>query len=152
MKRDLETKMRSNADAANWWGMLIVIALAIARETSETVVFLYGVGFAQMTVASFALLLALGLALAWLTFWVLQQGGRYLSWRVFFRISEILLLLLAGALLVTALDKLIALGVLPPLIDQVWNTTVLLDDSTAFGSFIAAFTGYRSQPALLPLL
>src|SRR5215471_12112989 len=52
MKRDLETKMRSNADAANWWGMLIVIALAIARETSETVVFLYGVGFAQMTVAS----------------------------------------------------------------------------------------------------
>ena len=31
---------------ANWWGMLVVVALAVGRETAETVVFLYGVGLA----------------------------------------------------------------------------------------------------------
>jgi high-affinity iron transporter len=152
MKRDLETRMRANADASNWWGMLIVVALAVARETSETVVFLYGVGFTQMSGGEFALVLGVGLALAWFTFWVLQQGGKYLSWRVFFRVSEIFLLLLAGALLVSGVEKLIALGLLPPLRDQLWDTTGFLDDSSRLGSFIAAFTGYRAQPALLPLL
>lgn len=152
MKRDLETRMRANADAANWWGMLVVVALAIARETSETVVFLYGVGLSQMSAGQFTLVLVVGLALAWLTFWILQQGGKYLSWRTFFRISETLLLLLAGALLVSGIEKLISLGVLPPLLDQLWDTTWLLDDSSRVGGFIASFTGYRAQPALLPLL
>jgi len=152
MKRDLETRLGAEAQAANWWGMLVVIALAIARETSETVVFLYGVGLAQMSAGEFALVLAGGFALAWLTFWLLQQGGRVLSWRVFFRVSEILLLLLAGALLVSGVEKLISLGVLPPLADQLWDTTAFLDDSTRLGGFVAAFTGYRSQPALTPLL
>ncbi len=152
MKRDLESRLGEQAERANWWGMLVVVALAIARETSETVVFLYGVGLAQMSAAEFAAVLAGGFALAWLTFWLLQQGGKHFSWRAFFRASEIMLLLLAGALLVSGLEKLIALDLLPPIVDQVWNTTALLDDSTRFGGFVAAFTGYRSQPALLPLL
>jgi len=152
MKRDLEAQLGAQAESANWWGMLVVVALAIARETSETVVFLYGVGLAQMSGAEFALVLAGGVFLAWLTFWLLQQGGRVLSWRVFFRASEIMLLLLAGALVVSGVEKLISLGVLPPVVDQLWDTTAILDDSSRFGGFVAAFTGYRSQPALLPLL
>ena len=41
-KKDLETSMAKNASAANWWGLLVVVALAVGRETAETVVFLYG--------------------------------------------------------------------------------------------------------------
>lgn len=152
MKRDLEARLGAQAEAANWWGMLVVVALAIARETSESVVFLYGVGLAQMGAGQFVLVLAGGVALAWLTFWLLQQGGKVLSWRTFFRASEILLLLLAGALLVSGVEKLIALGALPPLVDQLWDTTAILDDSSRLGNFVAAFTGYRAQPSLLPLL
>ena len=98
------------------------------------------------------IVLVLGIAAAFGTFWLLQQGTRFLSWRVFFRVSEILLLLLAGALLVTGIEKLIALDVLPSLIDPVWDSTRLLDDSGRFGGLIASFTGYRARPALLPLL
>jgi high-affinity iron transporter len=152
LKSDLETRMRRNADSANWWGMAVVVALAVGRETAETVVFLYGVGMQQMPVHQLLLVIVLGLVAAWATFWLLQQGSRFLSWRVFFRISEILLLLLAGGLLVSGVEKLIAQGMLPPLADQLWNTTSLLDDSTRFGGFVASMTGYRAQPALLPLL
>ncbi|HEY7903778.1 MAG TPA: FTR1 family protein [Casimicrobiaceae bacterium] len=152
LKSDLEKRMRQNADAANWWGMAVVVALAIGRETAETVVFLYGVGMQQMALHELLAVVALGIVAAWATFWLLQQGGRFLSWRVFFKVSEILLLLLAGGLLVSALDKLIAAGILPPLADQVWNTTALLDDSSRFGNFVASMTGYRAQPALLPVI
>lgn len=152
LKRDLETRMRRNADAANWWGLSVVVALAIGRETAETVVFLYGVGMAQMTWPTFLAVVAAGIVLAWLTFWLLQQGSRWFSWRAFFRFSEIALLLLAGGLMVGGLDKLIGMDILPPLVDPLWNTTALLDDSSRFGGFVASFTGYRSQPALLPTL
>jgi high-affinity iron transporter len=152
LKKDLEADMARNARAANWWGLLVVVALAVGRETAETVVFLYGLGADKGGITNLPIVLALGVALAFATFWLLQQGTRILSWRVFFRVSEILLLLLAGALLVSGLEKLIALDVLPPLMDPVWDTSRVLDDSGRLGGLIASFTGYRARPALLPLL
>jgi len=151
-KRDLETDMARNAGAANWWGLLIVVALAVGRETAETVVFLYGLGADKGGITNLPIVLLLGLGAAFATFWVLQQGSRILSWHVFFRVSEVLLLLLAGALLVSAVEKLIALDVVPALVDPLWNTSALLDDSGRMGGLIASFTGYRARPALLPLL
>lgn len=151
LKKDLEGNMAREAGAARWWGLLVVVALAVGRESAETVVFLYGLGASNGAI-NFPLVLVLGLASALATFWLLQRGGRVLSWRHFFRFSEMLLLLLAGALLVNGIEKLISLGVLPGLIDPVWDTSALLDDSGRFGGVIAAFTGYRAKPALLPLI
>jgi high-affinity iron transporter len=151
-KKDLESDMARNARTANWWGLLVVVALAVGRETAETVVFLYGLGAETGGIANLPVVLVLGVGAAFATFWVLQQGSRILSWRAFFRVSEVLLLLLAGALLVSGVEKLIALDVLPALVDPVWDTSRLLDDSGRVGGLIASFTGYRARPALLPLL
>ena len=151
-KKDLESSMARNASAANWWGLLVVVALAVGRETAETVVFLYGIGAGKGGIADLPIVLVLGLAAAFATFWLLQQGSRILSWRLFFRVSEILLLLLAGALLISGIEKLIALDVVPALVDPVWDSSWILDDSGRLGGLIASFTGYRSRPALLPLL
>ena len=150
-KRHLEDSMAENARHANWWGLLIVVALAVGRETAEAVVFLYGLGAEKGGIAHLPIVLVLGIAAAFATFWLLQQGTRFLSWRVFFRVSEILLLLLAGALLVSGVERLIALGVVPDIGDPLWNTTWLLDDSSRLGGLVASFTGYRARPALLPI-
>jgi high-affinity iron transporter len=150
-KRHLEDSMAENARRANWWGLLIVVALAVGRETAEAVVFLYGLGAEKGGIAHLPIVLVLGIAAAFATFWLLQQGTRFLSWRVFFRVSEILLLLLAGALLVSGVERLIALGVVPDIGDPLWNTTWLLDDSSRLGGLVASFTGYRARPALLPI-
>ena len=151
-KKDLEADMARNARAANWWGLLVVVALAVGRETAETVVFLYGLGADSGGITNLPIVLVLGVGAAFATFWALQQGSRILSWRMFFRVSEVLLLLLAGALLVSGIEKLIALDVLPALVDPLWNTSAVLDDSGRIGGLISSFTGYRARPALLPLL
>jgi high-affinity iron transporter len=150
-KKELEADMADNVRKANWWGLLVVVALAVGRESAEAVVFLYGLGAEKNGIANLPIVLVLGIGAAFATFWLLQQGTRWLSWRVFFRVSESLLLLLAGALIVSGVEKLIALDVLPGIVDPVWNTTWLLDDSGRFGGLIASFTGYRSRPALVPL-
>jgi high-affinity iron transporter len=124
------------------------------REGSEMVVFLCGLGAIERGpgLVRFLGLAVLGLLLAAATFWAIQYGGRRLSWKLFFRLSETALLFLAAALLVNGLERLEALGWLPSLRDAVWNSAWLLDDGSAAGGVVAALTGYRTQPSLTVLL
>ena len=62
------------------------------------------------------------------------------------------MLLLAGALLVGGLDRLISLDVVPAIVDPVWDTSALLSDSTGLGKILADFAGYRAMPALISVL
>ena len=52
----------------------------------------------------------------------------------------------------SAVDRLIGAGWLPPLLDPIWDTSPLLDDTTKGGKLIADFSGYRARPALSSLL
>jgi high-affinity iron transporter len=153
-RRNLEAGLQHSAETANWLGIFTLVALAVMREGSETVIFLYGLGLTERGLGLLRFLTAAGtgLLLAGATFWALQYGRRHLSWRWFFRLSEMALLLLAAALLVTGLEKMESFGWLPSLKDQVWNSTWLLDDSGRLGAIVASLTGYRAQPSLLILL
>ncbi|MGB3436560.1 FTR1 family iron permease [Achromobacter sp.] len=155
LKGELEGGARASVANDNWWGLFILVAIAVAREGSETVVFLYGTVSAGEGGSNMLMLALAGLAgfvVALLTFWLLQLGGKLITWRRFFRVTEILLLLLAGSLLVGGLDHLISLDVLPTIIDPVWDSSWLLSDSTGVGKILADFAGYRALPALTSVL
>ncbi|UGA39531.1 hypothetical protein JOS77_08685 [Chromobacterium haemolyticum] len=94
----------------------------------------------------------IGLGLAFLTFYLLQLGGKYLSWRLFFRITEIMLLLLGASLFLSGVEKLISMDILPALVDPLWDSSSLLDDMSPAGGVIASLTGYRAHPALMSLI
>ena len=137
------------------WGSSPLVALAVMREGSEMVIFLYGLGLTErgLGLLRFAGHGRRGLAARRAPpSGRCSTGGRRLSWRLFFRLSEAALLLLAAALLVTGLEKMEAFGWLPSLKDQVWNSAWLLDDSGRIGAIVASLTGYRAQPSLLILL
>jgi high-affinity iron transporter len=154
LKREMEQSLAKSTRSANWWGVTLLVALAIAREGSETVIFLYGLGFGQTGHVGAGQIVAvlLGLGLAFLTFYALQLGGKVFSWRHFFRVTEIMLLFLGAGLFQTGVDKLIDKELLPTLVDQAWNSSALLDDSSTFGSIVATLTGYRAHPALMNVL
>ncbi len=155
LKGELESGARSSIANDNWWGLFVLVAIAVAREGSETVVFLYGTvsaGEGGSDMLMLALAGVAGFAVALLTFWLLQLGGKLITWRRFFRVTEILLLLLAGSLLVGGLDHLISLDVLPTIVDPVWDSSWLLDDSSGVGKILADFAGYRAYPALISVL
>lgn len=154
LKRELESDLAERAGRASWWGVTALAAIAIAREGSETVVFLYGSLSSASAADSGLLALAAlgGLALALLTFYILQLGGKVLSWRLFFRVTEVLLLLLGAALFLSGVEKLISMEYLPPLLDPVWDSSALIDDMSPVGGVLAALTGYRAQPSLTSVL
>lgn len=155
LKRELEAGAAAQIGGQQWWGLFALVMIAVAREGSETVVFLYGTILSSQEkgdVGAMLLAGAAGFAVALLTFWLLQLGGRIITWRRFFKLTEALLLLLAGALLVSATDRLISLDVLPAWIDPVWDTSGFLDTSGGLGKLLADFAGYRATPALSQLL
>ncbi|GAB2793342.1 FTR1 family protein [Halomonas shantousis] len=150
LKSELERGLSDSVAQARYWGIALLVAIAVAREGAETVVFLYGMGMAQWqsgAMGGFVAASAAGFALALVTFGLLQLGSRLFSWRIFFRITETLLLLLAASLFVAGLERLINLGVLPAGPDPLWDTSAWLDDSGGLGGLLASFAGYRAWPA-----
>lgn len=150
LKTELETGLSAASQRQNWWGVAFLALAAVAREGSETVVFLYGT---VTSLAGSALIAAigaslLGLVLAIATYGLLQLGGRLLSWRLFFRLTEIMLLFLAAAMVVTGVDRLVGLDIVPLLSRPLWDTSALLDDTRPLGGILAALTGYRARPDL----
>jgi high-affinity iron transporter len=94
----------------------------------------------------------LGFALALGTYYLLQVGSRIVSWRAFFRATEIMLLFLAASLLLTGVDNLVGLGVLPSLSGRLWDSSPILSDSGPVGGLVGALTGYRARPDLIQVL
>jgi len=118
------------------------------------VLFLWGV-VVQRADASAPVLLAAGVAgagLAVATAWLFFRGFAFLNLQTFFRVTGILLLLVAAGLLTAGVNKLIGLGYLSPIEPQVWNTAWLLRDDSVLGALLGALIGYRSRPSLLEVL
>lgn len=151
MKRELEAQAEKRAGA---WGIGAITALAVAREGAETVVFLYGLGLEAEGATLMNMLLAAcaGFGAALATAGLVARGARYLNYRTLFRVSEILLLLIANALLANGVDRMIAMEWLPPLLDPAWDMSAVLNDGQGIGRFLADFVGYRAQPAGMLLL
>jgi high-affinity iron transporter len=150
LKRDIETSLQGAANRSSWWGVFLLSAIAVAREGSETVVFLAGTLSAARSSSLGLTILSIGagLVIAIATYALLQVGSRVLTWRTFFRITEVMLLLLAAALVVTAFDNLVGLGVVPRLSGRLWDTSSILNDGGVVGKLFAALTGYRARPDL----
>ena len=150
LRQDLGHKL--GAASGNGWRVGTLAALAVAREGSETVIVLYGVGGVQSgdALRAFAAGAAMGIAAAGVTYSTILLARRYLPARLFFGLTEVLLLSLGSALALATLDGAATLGLLPAdwpdaLYEPLWDSSALLPDD-ALGGLLSAFTGYRSRP------
>jgi high-affinity iron transporter len=153
-KSELERQTAGAVQRSQWWGVALVAAIAVGREGAETVIFLYGLTFEHggMLLPTWISAAGLGFAAAGLTAWLLNRSSRVVSWKTFFRVTEVLLLLLAASLVVTGVEKLIGLDLLPALVDPLWNIGGILGDNRGIGGLLAAFTGYRAAPPLTDVI
>jgi len=151
MKARLHADLAAAAERSGYLGVAVVAALAVAREGAETVIFLYGLAQGG-ELQALAIGSVTGLAAAGLTAWVAARSLARLNLGLLLRLSALLLLVLASALLISGVDRLIGSGYLPPLLDPVWDSSRLLDDTTSAGKLIADFSGYRARPTLASLL
>jgi len=75
-----------------------------------------------------------------------------LDWRKFFLYTSVLLLLFASGITMHGTQALQELGVLPPIIEHVYNMSAVLPEDSLLGSMLHVFMGYHDAPSLLILL
>ncbi|MCH7806834.1 MAG: FTR1 family protein [Proteobacteria bacterium] len=130
------------------YALAIVVGVAVLREGSEIVLFMYGIaaslnsGFADMAVGS-AFGLAAGMALGF----VLYFGLLKIPLRYFFSVTSWMILLLAAGMAANGANFLNQADILPALGYGIWDSSWLLSQESFLGEILHVLVGYSARPS-----
>ncbi len=151
--RELATQLKGVGEdvrtgSRTMMALAIVVGVAVLREGSEVVLFLYGVAIsgndtALSLAAGGAIGLALGVALSALTFF----GLVHIPPKYLFGATTALITLLAAGLAAQCVVFLQQAGLVRALSDTVWDTSGLLSDTSIGGRVLHTLIGYTDQPS-----
>jgi high-affinity iron transporter len=89
-----------------------------------------------------------GLAVAVALGYAIYRGGLRLNLGAFFRVTGVLLIFFAAGMLAYGLHELIEAGIVPAIVDPIYDVNALLYDESSLGEFLKALFGYNGSPAL----
>ena len=132
--------------------LAIVVGLAVLREGSEVVLFLYGIfasGTDGMSLLTGGLLgVAAGAAFTGLTYF----GLLAIPTRYIFSVTSWLIALLAAGMAAQAVQFLNNAGWVVALDRTIWDTSWLLSEGTIFGRLLHTLIGYTERPTEMQLM
>jgi high-affinity iron transporter len=156
--REIASEMRAAGEAVatgakSLAALAVVVMIAVLREGSEVVLFLYGVAAAQGggdlgMVAGGAAGLVLGALVCLLTYLgLITIPARYL-----FAVTSTLIALLAAGMAAQAIAFLQQANIVTAFDETVWNTSWILSDSSLLGRALHTLIGYVDQPTAMQLI
>jgi high-affinity iron transporter len=129
----------------------IVVGLAVLREGSEVVLFLYGIMAAGTSGGSMLtgglLGLVAGAAFTGLTY----AGLLAIPSRYIFTVTTWMITLLAAGMAAQSVQFLNAAGVVTVLDQPVWDTSWALSEGSLFGKLLHTLIGYTERPSAIQL-
>ena len=130
-----------------FYALAIVVAVAVLREGSEVVLFLYGIAVSGGNSAANMLIGGLlGLDCGVAAGAALYLGLLRIPMRYLFSVTSWMILLVAAGMASQAAAFLVQAGALPALGNRLWDTTWLLSERSIFGQLLHTMVGYASKP------
>jgi high-affinity iron transporter len=125
-----------------------VVGIAVMREGSEVVLFLYGIAVSAHE-SPFAMLMGglAGLVLAAAVSYALYRGLMTIPMRHFFTVTNWLIALLAAGMAGQAAAVLASADLIPSWGERIWNTSFILADDSWLGRALHALVGYSAMPS-----
>ncbi|MGE0240155.1 MAG: FTR1 family protein, partial [Parvibaculaceae bacterium] len=156
--RDLARDIRATGEAIargskSLVALAIVVGVAVLREGSEIVLFLYGIAITDGGSSAALILggiggLILGGALSALTYLGLVR----LPARHLFRVTSLMIAFLAAGMAAQAVLFLEQAGVIDMLGQTVWDSSALLSETSIPGRVLHTLIGYSDQPTMLQVV
>ncbi|HEV2677036.1 MAG TPA: FTR1 family protein [Aliidongia sp.] len=150
--REMASEMKSAGAAVkggdkSLLALAIVVAVAVLREGSEVVLFLYGIAVSSNE-GPVPLLIGgvLGLGLGALLSYLLYRGLVIIPMRHLFSVTNWLVALLAAGMAGQAAAVLANLGLVPTWGEAVWNSSGILSEDSLVGRALHALIGYSERP------
>jgi high-affinity iron transporter len=156
--RELAADMRAAGEAVvagskSLAALSLVVTIAVLREGSEVVLFLYGVAAAEGG-ASLGMLIggAIGLALGAFVCLLTYLGLITIPMRYLFSVTSTLIALLAAGMAAQAIAFLQQADILTAFDQTVWDTSWILSDESFLGRALHTLIGYVDQPTAMQLI
>jgi len=135
------------------YALSLVVGIAVLREGSEIVLFLYsiaaadgGSGLGMLAGGALGLVAGVGVGAA------IYLGLKIIPMRHLFTVTNGLILLLAAGLASQAASFLAQAGLLPALGNNLWDSSALLTDTSLLGQLLHVLVGYTAQPEGIQLV
>ena len=151
IKSNLESGVHKAAFEGGKRGLFALAFLAVLREGVELALFLVASVFAS-DVQQTLLGAFLGLGTAILLGWSLFATTVRLDLRRFFQVTGFLLILFAAGLVAHGVHEFNEAGLIPSVIEHVWDVNPILDENATLGSMLKALFGYNGNPSLTEVL
>ena len=145
--KSLEGQIQRAVEKQGGTALFLVTFLAVVREGVELALYLLAARLATDPLGTLAGSL-LGLAAAGLLGWIVYTGSRRMSLRQFFKITNVFLLIFAAGLVGLAVAELNEAGIVPALVEHIWNLGTFLPDDAGLGQILRALVGYNASPSL----
>jgi high-affinity iron transporter len=151
LQASLEGRVRQTVATAHQWGLFWLAFVTVVREGLELALFLTASVFATSAYEALigALLgIAAAVALGWATLTMtvrLNLGG-------FFRVTSVIMVLVAAGLVAHGVHELNEVGVVPVGVAHVWDINSILPDQSAVGQLLKTLVGYNGDPSMTEVL
>ncbi len=130
------------------YALALVCGIAVLREGSEIVLFLYGIALAGgSSAASMMIGGAFGVVAGAASGAAIYFGLLSIPLRYLFGVTSWLILLLAAGMASSGAAFLAAADVLPALGNNLWDTSFILTEQSLAGQLLHVLTGYTARPA-----
>lgn len=151
IRAHLQAQVSTALEQGSLAALVVLVFVAVGREGVETALFMFAAARTATKVATTAGGLV-GLAAAILLGYALYKGTYRLNLRAFFNVTSVLLLLFAAGLLAHGIHESHEIGLIPPVIEHVWDINDILNEQSTLGSFLKALFGYSGSPSLLEVV
>jgi len=156
--RELAAEMRAAGEAVvtgskSLFALAVVVTVAVLREGSEVVLFLYGIAASEgganagMMIGGF-----IGLILGSLVCLLTYLGLITIPARYLFAVTSTLITFLAAGMAAQAIAFLEQANVLTALDQTAWDTSWILSDASFLGRALHTLIGYVDQPTAMQLI
>ena len=155
IRSELQEKVDSAVTTGYVFGISTLAFVSVFREGLETVLFLTALAVADMFGTIVGMLLGIGVVLG-LAF-LITKGVYQMNIQKFFKYTSVILVIFAAGLLGYGVHEFIEAGILPPIIEHVWDINppdVMhpLHENGAIGSLLKVLVGYDGNPELLRVM
>ncbi len=132
--------------------LAVVVGLAVLREGSEIVLFLYGIVTTGTSASALLMGGLLGLAAGAVCTALTYYGLLAIPARHIFTVTGILIALLAAGMAAQAVQFLDAAGIIDVLGHRMWDSSGWLPQNSMIGKLLHTLIGYTDRPTELQLI
>ena len=151
LRSEIEAKTQDAVHRKGQNALFALAFLAVFREGIELSLFLLAVQEASSPAQTLIGALT-GLAGAAILGWMLFTSTRKLNLRNFFRVTNVLLIIFAAGLVAYGVHEFNEAGIIPPVIEHIWDINGILNEKSELGLVLKALVGYNGNPSLTEVI